>query len=182
MTSGAFNFEALEKKILAACKQAFRDVHKKFPRETICAFALYSDQDAMTVCPAFDLVSALEKRQLGDPESASLHKFAPPEWKLEMFGADAAFTRICTTVREYGMAHPKELPSFKKRLFETCLRVLEQLRASHPIARRPEVLITFAVSDTDPKAAAELKMLKRLNTDSTHVAEFKRWSKTWGSY
>lgn len=195
----SFDFDALEKRIIAASEEAFRDVAQKYPREEICAFALYSDDGAMTVCPAFDLASALEARVAATrgskyPNEADVMKFYPPEWKLEAFGADKAFAQICTTVREHVMASSTSrdlletysqrdsLPgfaAFKEALFETCLKALEQLRATHAIARRPEVLLLFAVSDSDVSEATERERLKRLNAHAPHLAQFEAWSKTW---
>ncbi|MBS2030195.1 MAG: DUF4303 domain-containing protein [Deltaproteobacteria bacterium] len=47
------DFELLQTEIVATCRQAFRDIRVAHPNEEICAFALYSDDGAMTVCPAF---------------------------------------------------------------------------------------------------------------------------------
>jgi hypothetical protein len=186
-----FDFAALEQKIVAATLQAFGEVARAHPDESVCAFALYSDDGALTVCPAFDLASRRAARiaRANDEDEADCYTFAPAEWALEGFGG-AAFNDICTALRTWVVEEVGDLllawqadgdafVAFRAQLFETCIRVLERLRAEGAFDAYPDLLLLFAVSDSDPVVEDELRMLKRLNGDSPYVAQFHRWTERW---
>jgi hypothetical protein len=192
-----FDFAALEVQVRRAARQAFKEIASAHPEEQLCAFALYSDDGAMTVCPSINTTQHLAAMQRQHPDEAMYYKFATPEWKYEATGADAAFRAICLNVRTQALAFegvskadaktlagvsplrarpaPRGFATFKRALFETCLRVLESLRSDRLFAG---VTLVFAVSDTDSSARRELAMIKRLN-DKAVVDEFRRWTKTW---
>jgi hypothetical protein len=197
-----FDFAALERKIVAATLQVFADVARAYPEDPVCAFALYSDDSAVTVCPAFDLRSHRAARiaAASDENEADVVTFSPAEWALELFGGEV-FEDICTAVRTHvleevcgGSVGLLELAgglhldrfgdafvAFRAELFETCVRTLERLRADGAFDAYPGLLVLFAVSDTDPLAEDEIRMLKRLNGDaSPYVARYMRWAKSWG--
>jgi hypothetical protein len=142
-----FNFAALEVQVRKAARLAFQEVASAHPEDQLCAFALYSDDGAMTVCPSINTTSHL----------AAMQRQHPGESPLRMAPA------------------PRGFATFKRALFETCLRVLETLRKDRLFAG---VMLVFAVSDTDSSARRELAMIKRLN-DKAVVDEFRRWTKTW---
>jgi len=192
-----FNFDALEVQIRKAARRAFKEVASAHPEEHLCAFALYSDDGAMTVCPSINTTQHLAAMQRKHPHEAMYYKYAPPEWKYEATGAESAFRAICLKVRTQALAFegvteadaktlagvspgrpvpaPRGFATFKRALFETCLRVLESLRTDRLFAG---VTLVFAVSDTDSSARSELAMIKRLN-DKAVVDEFRSWTKTW---
>ncbi len=190
-TNAGFYFAALEARIIAASKAAFEDVRQAHAAEQICAFALYSDDGAMTVCPAFDLVSRRDQRVAKYPDDANAYIFSTAEWALEAFGADKAFTAICTTVRTFvldnldhpyqGLAswpvnlHATGFESFKQQLFETCQLALEKLRSDGTFDAYPDLLVMFAVSDDGLEPADERRMMQRLNGDSPYVEQFRCW-------
>ncbi|HPH65789.1 MAG TPA: DUF4303 domain-containing protein [Kofleriaceae bacterium] len=190
-----FDFADLEARIIAASQQAFEDVRQAHPKEQICAFSLYSDDGAMTVCPAFDLASRRAARIAKYPDEADYNTFGTAEWALEAFGARKAFTDICTTVRTFvlNVDHPYQglgswgenpgatgFASFKTQLFETCQLALEKLRSNGTFDAYPNLLVMFAVSDDgDQDPATELRMLERHNGASPYVEQYRRWSKTW---
>lgn len=196
-----FDFAALERKIVAATLQVFGDVARAYPEESVCAFALYSDDGAVTVCPAFELSSHRAARIAADADEneTDVVTFSPAEWALEGFGGEV-FNDICTAVRTHVLEEVCEgsvgllelavglhlqrfgdaFRRFRAELFETCVRTLERLRADGAFDAYPRLLILFAVSDTDPVAEDEIRMLKRLNgDDSPYVAQYVRWAKRW---
>jgi hypothetical protein len=178
----AFDFVALEDRIVAASRAAFQDVAKKHPGEEICAFSLYSDGGAMTVCPAFDVVSRREKR-LASSTDPGWDTFGTPEWALEGFGAAKDFNQICSTVFDHAMIVESDdatFEPFRDGLFETCLRALERLRRERVIP--PDLLVVFAVSDHEFSRAQSLAHMVRLNGEtSPHVVKFRKWMKHWAT-
>lgn len=99
-----FNFAALEIQVRKAGRRAFKEVAAAHPEEQLCAFALYSDDGAMTVCPSINTAQHLAAMQRQHPDEATYYKFATPEWKYEATGADAAFSAICLKVRTQALA------------------------------------------------------------------------------
>ena len=194
-TTADFDFAELEARIIAASKAAFEDVRQAHAAEQICAFALYSDDGAMTVCPAFDLVSRRDRRVAKYPDDANAYIYSTAEWALEAFGARESFNDICTTVRTFvldnldhpyqGLAswsvnlHATGFESFKQRLFETCMCALENLRVDGTFHAYPNLLVMFAVSDDGLEPADEQRMMQRLNGDSPCVEQFRRWHETF---
>lgn len=173
------DFGKLQTEIEAASRQAFRDVARAHPAETICAFALYSDEDAITVCPAFDLAARREARIVAN-QDVEVETFCTPEWALEAFGAREAFAAICTTARTHVTAlgsDEQAHAAFRDELFETCKRALENLRAEGVIGA--DLLVMFAVSDSSPTEEDEIRMMERLNGTSPYVAQFRRWVERW---
>lgn len=181
----AFDYTSLANEITAACRRAFTDLARAHPDEVPCAFALYSDEGAMTVCPAFDLPSPRAARLAAEPDAAAYHTFSTAEWSLEGFGADLEFEAICTRVRTHVFAIEADddgFVAFRERLFETCIQVLARLRTEGAFDGHPGLLVMFSVSDKgDLVAEDELRMMQRLNGDSPHVALYRRWTETWGT-
>jgi hypothetical protein len=93
------NFEILKENIEAATKKAFIEIFEKHGSEEIYAFALYSDEGAMTVCPATNTLAHLANADADDEDDLAYYKFEPAEWKYEMTGADEDFNAISESLR-----------------------------------------------------------------------------------
>lgn len=175
-----FDFDDLRARLVAASTRALAEVRRRYRADPVCAFALYSDDGAMTVCPAMDLTSARAARIAGDPAHAADTTYAPPEWALESVGAERAFDAICERLSDHLDAHPREFRAFKAALFETCLQALEELRDGGRFRGGPEVLLMFAVSDGDLRPTVEVARLRRLmGSRSPHVAALRALARTW---
>ena len=85
------DFENLKLEIESAAKKAFTEMVEEHGNENIYAFALYSDDGAMTMCPATNTVEHIKN---ADPDDIEYYKFEPAEWKYEMKGADNEFDQI----------------------------------------------------------------------------------------
>jgi hypothetical protein len=178
-----FDFDSLRVEIQNAARQALQEVVAEYGTEAICGFSLYSDDGAMTVCPATNTLAHLRQHQERTPEEADYYKFSPAEWALEGDGAVEAFNAICTKVRTYVMALDEDedrFVAFRDQLFETCVTVLEELRKAGEFQRFgiPQIPVVFAVSDSDPQLVVECARMGRLN-DPELVAEHRAWTDTW---
>ena len=179
VTTSVFDFLALQAQIVAASRKAFADMKRLSPRDPVCSFALYSDDGAMTVCPAFDTAGKLAARLAANQGDLS-YKFSPAEWAYESKGAVREFDRICASVGDHAMSLEKGFATFRKQLFETCLNALDELRDAGQFATTPPMLVMFDVSDSDISKATQIARMKRLNGGAPHVAELAAWTKTWG--
>ena len=179
-----FDFEALSSKIEIATRLAFTRICEQHRAEGIYAFALYSDDGAMTVCAAANTKAHLEQ---AEQDELTYYKFAPAEWKYEGSGfdeADALFDEICTLVREReGEAEEDDgqFVTFRSTLFATCIDVLKKLAGEgifQEIAGH-EVGIVFTASEYEFPKAEMRKIVSSLN-DNSYKDEYLAWMKTWG--
>nr|WP_229087862.1 DUF4303 domain-containing protein [Brevibacillus sp. M2.1A] len=82
------DFQVLQLKIEAAAKAAFEQVRNKYAGQSFCGYALYSDSDAITVCPAVNSTDHLNKMIAEDPDDAIYYRWSPGEWDHEFEGAE----------------------------------------------------------------------------------------------
>ncbi len=174
----SFDFASLENEIASATRLAFADFAQAHPEEPPCAFALYSDDGAETVCPAFDVATRRAARIAKYPDDPAVYTFSTAEWAFEAFAGNR-FSAICRTVSADGAKLDAEQhAAFKESLFESCIRVLERLRTEGAFAAYPNLLLMFTASDCDFETEFELRTMARLNGDSPWVEQHRRWSKT----
>ncbi len=176
------NFETLSQNIENAAKKAFIEMYEKYGAEEIYAFALYSDEMAMTVCPSTNTL-----KHLATVDQADLsYKFEPAEWKYEMVGADKAFNEISKKLRDTlyenadAGADDEWFNGFQQQLFATCVDVLEKLKRENFFKNivGKEIFLTFTVSDYDMKEKDVENIINRLN-DNEYKTEYYNWMKTW---
>ena len=174
------NFETLRQKIEEATKKAFIEMFEKYGADEIYGFALYSDEGAMTVCPA---TNTLKHLKTANQDDLSYYKFEPAEWKYEMQGAEIEFNKICEELRnELDKNEDNEnwFTDFQKQLFDNCISVLEKLHNEKFFTQITgnAIFLTFTVSDYEFKESALKNIITRLN-DNEYKTEYLKWLKTW---
>ncbi len=176
------NFEILKQKIESATKKAFIEMFEDYGADEIYAFALYSDEDAMTVCPSTNTLKHLET---ADKDDLVYYKFAPPEWKYEMKGADIDFNEISNELyNEIKEIEDDEerFNKFQKQLFDTCIEVLEKLKNENFFKNivGKDIFLTFTVSDYDFEEKDNFEEIIIKLNDNDYKTEYLNWMKTWG--
>jgi hypothetical protein len=182
MQMKSFDFNQLRDDLVTASKQAFRDIASRYPDSELCAFALYSDAGAMTVCPAICTADFLDTKAAQHPDDFLFYKYSPSEWPLEGVGADDAFKALCTTVREHVFSIEDDdtaFSDFKHRLMETCVEAQLCLRREGLNTWEKDLLLLVTISDDDEPAGTLKDRVKRLN-DVQAAEEFSAWADTWG--
>lgn len=173
------NITELKEKIELATKQAFTEMYKKHGKEKIYAFALYSDEGAMTVCPSTNTIDALKKHE-GDDDFL-YYKYEPAEWKYEMQGADELFNEISKYCRsEVSKMEDDEFEPFQKQLYETCLEILLKLKSENFFEQiaGENIFLNFTVSDYEFSKKDVKNIVNSLN-DNKYNKEYLDWMKTW---
>ncbi|MBN9298718.1 MAG: DUF4303 domain-containing protein [Filimonas sp.] len=175
------NFEILKQKIEAAARKAFIEMYDQHNAEGIYAFALYSDEGAMTVCPSTNTLKHLES---ADKEDLDYYKFEPAEWKYEMQGADDDFNSICDELREEldkNEDNDEWFKDFQKRLYDTCIEVLEKLKQENFFRNitGKDIYLTFTASEYEFSNKQSKDIVTRLN-DNEYRTEYLNWMKSWG--
>jgi hypothetical protein len=176
------DFEILSQRIEDAAKKAFIEMFDKHGPEEIYAFALYSDEGAMTVCPA---TNTLEHLATAEEDDLPYSKFEPAEWKYEMQGAAKEFNEISAQLRdELGKikGNNKRFTEFQKKLFATCIDILEKLKNENFFRKiiGKDIFLAFTISDYDSETKDLKNIISRLN-DNEYKSEYLDWMKTWES-
>ena len=184
------DFEALAQKIESATRAAFKEMFQQHGAEDIYAFALYSDEGAMTVCPSTNTVAFLNGLTAEEKEELPYYKFEPAEWAYEMQGADAAFNEISHTLstelakNDFQNEYEEEavFEAFRQGLFDCCIAVLEKLKAEGFFNRLAgkEIFLLFTASEYEFPKSELTDIVKRLNND-TYAQEYFAWMKTWSA-
>lgn len=174
------DFAALAQQLRLATQAAFQELITQHGAEGIYAFALYSDEGALTVCPAANTLAHLATRPTDD--EAEYYKFEPAEWKYEMVGADEQFEALSRLLRTAVCTHDDDqawFDAFRQQLYGTCVRVLAELHQERFFqqAAGQEVFLTFRVSDEDPDPAADARLVRQLN-DHRYRDEYLAWQRT----
>jgi hypothetical protein len=174
------DFENVKQEIERATKQAFIEMYEKHGAEQIYAFALYSDEGAMTVCPATNTRQYLATV---DQSDLAYFTFEPAEWKYEMQGADKAFNAICDALRQAVFENEDDeawFKQFQRQLFDTCIDVLEKLKNENFFRQiiGKDIFLTFTVSDYEFNHKEIKNIINRLNS-SEYKTQYWDWMKTW---
>jgi len=179
-----FDFEELRIKIEDATRNAFKEIVEKHKEEDIYAFALYSDEGAMTVCPSSNTQLHLNSIEYDD--DLAYYKFTPFEWKYEMQGADEEFNTISKSLYNYLLKEDtdcvdEEFGNFQMRLYNICIEVLAKLKKEEFFKNilGKDVFLTFEVSDYEFESDKLKETITALN-DNEYKEEYFNWMKTWG--
>lgn len=175
------DFEILKQQIEAAVKKAFLEMYEKHGAEQIYSFALYSDEGAMTVCPATNTLQMLDE----DDDDLLYYKYEPAEWTYEMEGANDDFNEICTRLRselDQNSENDEWFEDFQTRLYTACIEVLEKLKNENffrQITGR-DIFLIFTVSDYEFEKQDLKNIIISLN-DNEYKREYLEWMDTWGN-
>lgn len=174
------DFQEFARQLTRATQAAFTELLARHPTEEFYSFALYSDEGAMTVCPAANTLAHLAAQL---PEDQLYAKFEPAEWKYEMVGADVQFDALSRQLSDYVLhtefAEPDGFEQFRQQLYATCVAVLDALRQQRffdEAAGRP-VFLLFSVSDSDTPAEELAQIVSRLNHNE-YRDEYLAWLRT----
>lgn len=162
-----FDFALLQSTVTAATRLAVDAVRRAHPGQHIDAFALVSDDSAMTIGPMANSREALAASEYGEEM-----RWNPAEWAFDDGGAyfDSAYRLLLQAHRH--LPFDVDFTTFRAGVFEACIAALAQLDAEGVFgagAQRDEGVLLFEVSDSEPLAGA----MERLNPPAA-VARFAR--------
>jgi hypothetical protein len=175
-----FDFDSLKHKIEEATIEAFKEMVSKHKAEGIYAFALYSDDGAMTVCPATNTLKHLEK---ADKDDFAYYKFSEAEWAYEGDGANKKFEDICTIVRNEVLEKEDDEKWFNKfqgTLYATCIEVLINLKNKNFFKNTlgSDIFLNFEVTEYEFPNKKIKEIIASLN-DNEYKNEYFEWMKSW---
>ncbi|MGK5051988.1 DUF4303 domain-containing protein [Janthinobacterium sp. RB2P8] len=167
-----FDFALLQTLVVDAARLAFDGVRRAHPDQHLNAFALVSDDSAMTIGCMANSREALAASEYGEEML-----WNPAEWVFAEGGAyfDSAYRLLLQAHRE--LPFDVDFATFRAGVFDACIAALAQLDAEGVFgagAGRDENLLLFDVSDSEPLEGA----MARLNPPAV-VARFEAWMASW---
>ncbi|PKB20649.1 DUF4303 domain-containing protein [Janthinobacterium sp. 64] len=167
-----FDFALLQTLVADAARSAFAAVRRAHPGQHIDAFALVSDDSAMTIGPAANSREALAASEYGEEML-----WNPAEWAFEDGVAyfDSAYRLLLQAHRD--LPFDVDFDTFRTGVFEACIAALAQLDAEACFgagAQREEFVLLFEVSDSEPVEG----VMARLNPPAV-LARFEAWMASW---
>jgi hypothetical protein len=167
-----FDFALLQTLVAHAARLAFDCVRRAHLDQHIDAFALVSDDSAMTIGLMANSREALAASEYGEEML-----WNPAEWAFDEGGAyfDSAYRLLLQAHRD--LPFDVDFATFRAGVFDACIAALAQLDAEGCFgagAQRDENLLLFEVSDSEPVEGA----MARLNPPAV-VARFEAWMASW---
>lgn len=167
-----FDFALLQTLLADAARLAFDAVRRAHPDQHINAFALVSDDSAMTIGPMANSRDALAASEYGEEML-----WNPAEWAFEDGGEyfDSAHRLLLQAHRD--LPFDVDFVTFRAGVFEACIAALAQFDAEGVFgtgAQRDEGVLLFEVSDSEAVEGA----MARLNPPAV-VARFEAWMASW---
>ena len=162
----------LQTLLVTATRQAVCALRAAHPGQHFNAYALLSDDSAMTISL---LANSREALTTAEDEDEML--WNPGEWRFDEGGAyfDSAYRLLLQAHRE--LPFEVEFEVFRASAFEACIAALELLAAEGLFGtgvEREETLVLFEVSDSEPLDGA----LERLNGPAM-VKRLHDWMASW---
>jgi hypothetical protein len=169
-----FDFALLHTLVADATRRVFDCVRRAHPDQHIDAFALVSDDSAMTIGCMANSREALAASAYGEEML-----WNPAEWAFDDGGAyfDSAYRLLLQAHRD--LPFEVDFSTFRSGVFDACIAALAQLDAEGVFgagAQREEFVLLFEVSDSEPVEGA----MARLNPPAV-VARFHAWMASWAN-
>jgi len=163
--------------IKEAAIAAFKSVRQQEPELKFCGYGLYSDTDAVTVCPAQNSCSHLNKMVSDDPDDKEYYRWSTGEWSHESKGVEF-FCEISTYLRSEAklIDSTNEYEQFKLDVYQSCVLALKSLKEEGFFSdMESNGVVVFTVSDSINSRESE--WIELLNNNEASQ-EFNEWIKT----
>ena len=167
-----FDAPLLQTLLVTATRQAVKALRATHPGQHFNAYALLSDDSAMTIS-----LLANSREALANAEDDNEMFWNPGEWQFDEGGAyfDSAYRLLLQAHRD--LPFEVEFAEFRDAAFEACIAALALLAAKGLFGtgvEREETLVLFEVSDSEPVDGA----WERLNGPAM-VKRLHDWMASW---
>jgi hypothetical protein len=180
------DFMLVRREIKEAARRAFSGVRSQHPDETFYAFALCSDDSAMTVCPVANTEAAYRRcvaryASYSPPVDAHYLRWGTVEWAYESAGQEY-FDQVQNLINvegRYEERDPDGFVRFKGRVFASMILGLKDLDEEGAFGvgeERKEITLFCSVSDSGCAVWMEDESARRLNPPLVYRAFSEQWS------
>ncbi len=155
-------FETLRERVAGAARQTYQRFLADHPGERIYAFALYTDDGAMSVCAAANTEEAFAAQGVTSKHT----RWSPEEWAYEGVGDDE-LQPSCELLADKVFEVPdEEFSAFQEKVTRVLVEALQALEAEGLFGRgaERERLVIFAwVSDSAQGKQLRKRSAQQLN-------------------
>ncbi len=159
-----FDFEALRESVKVTAKKTFTGF-KKYTKEKIIAFGLYTDSEGKFIAPAINTEDHLLEQFKEYPEEKDYYIYSTNEWKYEGGGTGIPqeFEEIDNQIIKYWVYLNTDGAKrrFRKQLLDTCVYALLDLKKEGLFSE--ELILMVNISDEEISKAHFKKIKKELN-------------------
>ncbi len=169
----SLDFTQFRTAVRDAAEKAFTEVRAAHPDEHFYAFALYTDDGAMTVVPAANTEEGFQRKVGEDGAEANYYRWATGEWAYEAVGSkafQAASDLLNADDRYEGEESDDEddpaFAAFKSQVIEAMTLGLAEMEAEGFFGSGPareRVTLFVSISDSDESEMVEDASARSLN-------------------
>jgi hypothetical protein len=173
------NWVKWRSELQAATVSAFDEMSAGLKGEQLYAVSLQTDDGAMTVGPCANVEEGYAERMAAEAEDmsaqeAAYNRWAPAEWRYEMFG-DAAFETLNADLREAIFDPDCDFDAHFTHLLDAMADALAHLRAERGPALE-SVTLFVTISDGEDTEAVEDRYATQLNPPQLAQAFLQRYA------
>lgn len=171
----SFNYKSFKKELKETTKFIFNSFENK---DTICGFAIFSDEDAGSVGISYERIDHLLKMWIENPEEKLYYKWYFGEWIGDEEKNATLMHNLSKKLFGITFKNDNEFEEHKTKIFEIMVNVLLELKEENTFSSvNQKFVLIFDVSDFDGEHLQK-KWISMLN-DKLLSEEYLKWI---GSY
>jgi hypothetical protein len=174
------DYALLKTNLKEIANEIFRKYIQRHGIKDICGFALYSDEDAMSISISINTYKHHKNNIKEDPENKLYYKFNPEEWEEiiennELDKFNKQLKQISLKLRK------KQLTDYRNNIFKLSVEILDELKTMQLFENmKSDFVLLFSISDCElPEIVIEYN--KKYNTNET-ANEYEQWLKEEDEY
>lgn len=118
-----FNYERFESLLYDNCLALLSEIKTQASGKSVSAFALYSDEDACTLCCAYNTIEHLDENKRCDPDDFLEYKWCTAEWFSE-----GEYSEFIEPAVSFLIAN-RDMPGFESmKVFSSVVNVLIKIK------------------------------------------------------
>jgi len=158
----------------------FEEYVKKYGIKNICGFALYSDEEAMSLSVSVNTYKHHKNNVKEDPENKLYYKFNPEEWNEIIENNE--LDKINQILQENSLKiKKKQFAEYRKNIYTLSLEVLNELKSNGLFKdMKNDFVLLFSISDCDLSEMV-IEYNKKYNSNEI-VNEYEQWIKEESEY
>ena len=173
------NFARLRTLLRDAAREHFTALRRKHPDEQFYAFALYTDDGAMTVEPAANSEEGFERQaEHGGEDEACYYRWGTAEWAYEAGAQGTSFEKVYKALNPPDRCEDDDFGPFCEELHAAMIGALADLDGEGFFGSgkdRERVTLFISISDSEDLERIEDESAKALNPKPVYARFQKRY-------
>ena len=166
---GEFDFSALRDSVKVSAERCLEIIYKRHPGQTLCAFGLLTDDDAMTIGPVCNSLEAIESSKYKEEATYNLSAWAFRDGEAWF---DVPYRLLLRQHQNIPFDQNLDHHVFKRNAFNSFVDALQELREEGCFSDfGRDFALLVQVSDADQISG----MLTRLNSDPSFLSGYREF-------